>query len=236
MKSHPASACRTGRRRSLLAPVTALAATVALVLSGCGGSVEGQASSGLNDPFRAGGLPAVDGPSGPRPDAPAPEGTVNDTDGGEIDELSLLAVNDIEEFWEKYFAPPLEGSFTPVQELYSYDSEVNTGQTLCGAELYQMINAFFCSKKPTLIAWDRGKLFPVGQKYFGDMAPVGVLAHEYGHAVQYEGELVDRESRTHRCAPLQRGDIRHRREHVDLTHDSLLHARRPRWTVAEGLP
>ena len=53
-----------------------VAACVALLLAGCASTTPGQAVSPLYDPFRAGGLPAEDGPSGIREDAPAPEGDV----------------------------------------------------------------------------------------------------------------------------------------------------------------
>ena len=46
-----------------------------------------------------GGLPAEDGPSGPKPDAPQPSGTVQGTNGGDVDQLALLSLNDIDEFW-----------------------------------------------------------------------------------------------------------------------------------------
>src|SRR5439155_6833666 len=42
-----------------------LGALGAVVLTACGGTVTGHASSPLTDPFRAGGLPVIDGPSGP---------------------------------------------------------------------------------------------------------------------------------------------------------------------------
>src|SRR5690242_14640034 len=112
MKRDPATARGSRPRRSMLMAATALAATAALALSGCAGTVDGEATSGLSDPFKAGGLPAEDGPSGPLPDAPPATGTVNDTDNGEIDEIALLSVNDIEEYWEENFDPPLEGSFS----------------------------------------------------------------------------------------------------------------------------
>src|SRR3978361_760115 len=45
---------------------------LALLVAGCGSTTQGRAVSPLYDPFRAGGLPAQDGPSGIREDAPAP--------------------------------------------------------------------------------------------------------------------------------------------------------------------
>ncbi|MBL3753119.1 peptidase, partial [Mycobacteroides abscessus subsp. massiliense] len=45
-----------------------------------------------------------------------------------------------------------------------------------------------------LIAWDRGVLVPIAIKYFGEMGVVGVLAHEYGHALQYMSGLADKDT------------------------------------------
>ena len=63
----------------------------------------------LWDPDRVGGLPATDGPSGPRANAAAPTGTVENTDNGEVDRLALLAINDIEDFWKQNYSQSLAG-------------------------------------------------------------------------------------------------------------------------------
>lgn len=81
---------------SVRTPIACLAAVV--VIAGCTTVVDGRALSILNDPFRVGGLPATNGPSGARPDAPAASGTVINTNNGAIDKLSLLSVNDIEDY------------------------------------------------------------------------------------------------------------------------------------------
>src|ERR1700712_1922128 len=96
------------RTRSLVAAI----GIVALVIAGCSSSTtQGLAVSPLYDAFRAGGLPAEDGPSGIKDGGPAPDGDVQNTDHGKIDELSLLAVNDIAEFWEKNYSEDLQGTF-----------------------------------------------------------------------------------------------------------------------------
>src|SRR6516165_7518185 len=90
------------RGRAIAAAWAAIACAATLVLvAGCTTFVEGRALSILNDPFRVGDLPAADGPSGPRPDAPSPTGTVVNTNNGPIDKLALLSVNDIEEYWDR---------------------------------------------------------------------------------------------------------------------------------------
>lgn len=157
--------------------------------------VQGKAVSILNDPFRVGGLPATNGPSGAKPNGPAPTGTVLNTNNGPIDKLSLLSVNDIEEFWKANYGAPLKGSFKPVDKLVSYDSKDPSSPIVCHNETYDLVNAFFTSRC-NMIAWDRGVFMPVAQKYFGDMSVNGVLAHEFGHALQTMAQLVTRKDPT----------------------------------------
>ncbi|XBL44978.1 peptidase [Mycobacterium europaeum] len=168
---------------------------VALLVAGCTTVVDGRGVSILDDPFRVAGLPAVDGPSGPRPNGPKPTGTVDNTDGGAIDALGLLSINDIEEYWKQAYGQPLQGSFIPVQGLVSYDSDSQGSPAVCGSATYRNVNAFFTSRCD-LIAWDRGVFLPVGRDNFGDMFITGVLAHEYGHALQQMAKLVTRKDPT----------------------------------------
>ena len=171
------------------------AACVALMLAGCGSTTQGRAVSPLYDPFRAGGLPAEDGPSGIREDAPAPEGDVEGTDGGEADRLATLAVNDVAAFWEENYSESFDGSFAAVEALQSYDSESPSSPEICGGETYDNPNALFCPPDD-LIAWDRGVLVPLGQQFFGDTSIAALLAHEYGHAVQSMAEIIDDDTTT----------------------------------------
>ena len=182
-----------GRGRPAAASLRAAIACAAaiLVVAGCSTFVEGRALSMLNDPFRVGGLPATNGPSGIRPNAPAPTGTVVNTDNGAIDRLSLLSVNDIEEYWKSVYGESLKGTFVPVGKLVSYDSNSPSSPIVCHNDTYKLVNAFFTSRC-NLIAWDRGVFMPVAQKYFGDMSVTGVLAHEFGHALQQMAKLVTR--------------------------------------------
>ena len=143
----------------------------------------------LNDPFRVGDLPAADGPSGPRPNAPAPTGKVVNTNNGPIDKLALLSINDIEEYWKGVYSQSLKGTFKPVDKFVSYDSDDPNSPIICRRKTYKFVNAFFNSRCD-LIAWDRGVLFPLAQRYFGDMSVTGILAHEFGHALQRMAKLV----------------------------------------------
>ncbi|MGV9799959.1 neutral zinc metallopeptidase [Mycobacterium sp. NPDC003449] len=144
----------------------------------------------LFDPERVGGLAVTEGDSGTRPDAPAPARRAENTDGGQIDDLVLRAVDDIEDFWsENYSGGSLFGSFTPVRRLVSFNSDQSPGLEICGANTYGLTNAFYCLNQDVM-AWDRGVAIPVAAQYFGQMGVVGVMAHEYGHAVQNQARLV----------------------------------------------
>jgi predicted metalloprotease len=169
--------------------VAVAAAAVLLVVSGCTTVVVGRAMSVLNDPFRVGDLLAADGTSGIRPKAPAPTGKVENTDNGQIDKLSLLSVNDIEEYWKSVYSQTLKGKFTPVDKLISYDSNDPSSPPVCKTKTYKRVNAAYNSRC-NVIFWDRGDLFVNAQRYFGDMSVTGILAHEYGHALQHMAKLV----------------------------------------------
>lgn len=176
-------------RRGLarLVPVVVCAA----LLTACTPTViDGRATSMLFNPERVGGLPVSEGPSGPRPNAPAPEGTVEYSDDGPMDRLALLAVNDIQDFWADNYEKYLAGQFEPVDTLASYDSTDPNSPELCGSSMYDSPNAAFCFRLNTMI-WDRGVFLPVAQEYFGDMGVVGVIAHEYGHALQWMAGIAD---------------------------------------------
>lgn len=184
---------KRGLGRRLKAAIACAGAV--LVVAGCSTFVEGRALSMLNDPFRVGGLPATNGPSGIRSNAPSPRGTVVNTDNGAIDKLSLLSVNDIEDYWKSVYSQSLKGTFVPVGKLVSYDSNDPASPIVCHNDTYKLVNAFFTSRC-NLIAWDRGVFMPIAQRYFGDMSVNGVLAHEFGHALQQMAKLVTRRDPT----------------------------------------
>ena len=168
-----------------------LATILLMIITGCGSTVAGQGVSPLYDPFKVGGMPAVTGPSGIRDNAPPTTGTVLNTDDGPVDHLALLAVNDIAEYWSQNYSPALPGEFIPVKRLVSYDSTDRSSPRICGGRTYEMVNAFYCPPMH-LMAWDRGVMVPVGQKFFGDMSIAALMAHEYGHAVQRMADMMDR--------------------------------------------
>lgn len=164
------------------------AACVAVLIAGCSPVTQGQAVSTLYDPFRAGGLPAQDGPSGVKDDAPQPTGEVQGSDGGDIDKLALLSVNDIAEFWGQNYGD-LDGTFAPIENLLSYDSDDPSSPMVCNTDTYGEPNAFYCPSKE-IMAWDRGVMVPIGREFFGDVSVAALMAHEYGHAVQHMAGLV----------------------------------------------
>lgn len=170
-------------------------AAAVLLAAGCSTFVDGRALSMLNDPFLVGGLPATNGPSGIRSNAPSPTGKVLNTDNGAIDKLALLSVNDIEDYWQSVYSQSLKGKFVPVGKMVSYDSNDPSSPTVCFNDTYKLVNAFYTSRC-NLIAWDRGVFMPIAQKYFGDMSVTGVLAHEFGHALQQMANLVTRRDPT----------------------------------------
>jgi len=174
---------------------TLTAGAVALLVAGCATTTPGVAVSPVYDPFRAGGLPAQDGPSGLRDDAPEPKGDVHGTDGGAADRLATLGVDDVAEFWEKNYSDSFDGSFTAIGDLESYNSESPSSPAICGGETYDNPNALFCPPDH-LIAWDRGVLVPLGQQFFGDTSIAALLAHEYGHAIQGMAQLVNDDTST----------------------------------------
>nr|WP_120313700.1 peptidase [Mycobacterium alsense] len=184
---------RSDMSRRLKAAIAGVGA--ALVVAGCTTFVDGRALSMLNDPFRVGGLPAANGRSGIRPNAPSPTGTVINTNNGPIDKLSLLSMNDIEEYWKSVYSQSLKGTFVPVGKMVSYDSEDPRSPIVCHNDTYDLVNAFF-SSRCNLVAWDRAVFMPVAQRYFGDMSVTGVLAHEFGHALQQMAKLVTRRDPT----------------------------------------
>ena len=168
-------------RRPHTLPRLLAAAAAAMTLASCG-TISGRPVSVFEDPFKVGGLEAVEGPTGLRPDAKAESREVTDTDGGEIDLLAGQSVSDLEEFWKFAFPDVFDGELTPVTELFSWDSDAYDG-TFCGETTEGLVNAGFCERDAT-IGWDRTVLMPSLRNAYGDMAITMVLAHEYGHAIQ----------------------------------------------------
>jgi predicted metalloprotease len=165
-------------------------ASVALTVAGCSQAtvLDGRAVSMRYDPYRVAGLPTSNGASGPRAAAPSAAGRVENTDDGEIDRAALMAVEDIEDFWSQHYSDAFAGTFAPVSRLVSVDPRAS--MTVCNEDASAFdYNALYCAPDD-LIAWDRVDLMPVAKEFFGDMTINGLLAHEYGHALQTRAGLV----------------------------------------------
>ena len=168
----------------------AAACTLILLLSGCAHMLDGKAVSSFADPFRVGGLQAVDGPTGLRPDAPPPDREVKDTDGGRIDQLAAQSVSDLEAFWTTTYPNSFDGDFRPASSLLSWDPARPRG-TFCRSRTFLLVNAAYCYLDNT-IGWDRRILLPALRRAYGDMAIPMVLAHEYGHAIARTAGITKR--------------------------------------------
>src|SRR3954451_15990974 len=130
--------------------------TVLLIVTGCNATVlSGHPKSMRYDPARVGGLEVSAGPSGRRPTSPPPSGTVDNTDGGAIDRLALLAANDIEMFWKEQYPKTFGGPLRPVALLLSVDPADPFSPRVCGASPEEITgNAAYCDNSNS-INWDR---------------------------------------------------------------------------------
>src|ERR1700756_2855224 len=140
-------------------------------------------------------LAVADGPSGPRENAPTPTGRVYNTDGGAADTLALLAINDIEQFWQQTYNNFLKGTFTPIHQLISYDSNDLGSPRICGRGTYRLVNAFYC-RNDNLMAWDRGVLVPTAQHFFGEKSRPAAIAPGVAQRSQQKARPVNRQTPT----------------------------------------
>lgn len=175
--------------RTLLIRILVVLLT-AVTTTACATTLAGTPVSVFADPFKVAGMQATDGPTGFRPDAIAPTREAEGTDDGQIDEIAVQSISDIEEYWDSVFSQVFPGEFRPVSALISWDADEFDG-SFCDEETYGLVNAGFCSVDKT-IGWDRGTLFPSLRRANGDMGITMVLAHEYGHSVQKQAKLNKR--------------------------------------------
>lgn len=159
----------------------ALLAVAAVAVSGCGGKSGGPVQD--TGAGSVAGLPVTHFESGLKPGAPTPNVDVKNADGGEDDKLATAAIDDVQTYWAERLPADFGQQFEPVKSLLSYDSRSDSEQTGCGS-VKKLMNAFYCSVDDS-VAWDRGVLLPMLRQRFGPMSVVVVLAHEFGHAVQY---------------------------------------------------
>lgn len=174
---------------------TAILACGVLGLSACANTVDGQPVSQLGNAYQVAGLPAVDGPSGLRPHPKPAERVVHGTDDGEMDRLAVNAVADIEDFWQEAYPKTFWAKFHPVDSLMSWNSDGPGTAEFCDNPTIGFDNAGYCINRNSL-GWDRGVLLPKLVRMFGSMAVPMTLAHEYGHAVAHQSEMVDSRTQT----------------------------------------
>lgn len=163
---------------------------VTVTVAACSTAIVGTPVSVFADPFKVGGLAAVDGPTGMRPN-PKPESReVVGTDGGDVDRIAGQSVSDLEEFWKFAYPDAFDGELQPVKALISWDADAYDGM-FCDETTAGLVNAGYCQPDDT-IGWDRGVLMPALRRAHGDMAITMVMAHEYGHAIQKMATLNPR--------------------------------------------
>ncbi|SDE13014.1 metallopeptidase [Rhodococcus tukisamuensis] len=177
--------------RARAAVVGVAVALAAILLAGCASTTGGRAVSIYANPFTVAGLPATDGPSGPRPDVPDASLPVRGADGSAADVLATNAVDDIAAFWGVEYPKVFAGDFQPVTDLASWDPDAPPAHsdTFCGDNTHGVVNAGYCTRDGS-IGWDRTTLLPTLMSTFGPMAVVMVMAHEYGHAIQHDSGLA----------------------------------------------
>ncbi len=73
-----------------------------LLVAGCARLMDGEPVSVFADPFHVGGLPAVNGYSGLRPDAPPPMVATGGSDDGAVDEVARQSITDIDDVGRDY--------------------------------------------------------------------------------------------------------------------------------------
>ncbi|HEY9312846.1 neutral zinc metallopeptidase, partial [Williamsia sp.] len=180
--------------------ISGLVGVCLLVSTGCASReervvVDGDPVSVYSDPFTVAGLPVSDGPSGLREGAGEPVLDIDNADSGEIDTLMAAALLDLETYWKQAFEPAFGTEFKTGLGFVSWDAEAprSASVTFCGDSTYGHVNAAFCPPRDQ-IGWDRGILMPALLEEFGPMAPVTVIAHEYGHYIQTLAGIDDEAS------------------------------------------
>lgn len=157
----------------------------ALTLTSCATAISGVPSSPLSDPDRIGGVSVAAVDSGTRADAPAPTVQVRGTDGGSIDRLGALAVDDVQQFWSEQVLPG-NAAYVPVSGVTSWDSRSGAIE-FCDTKLTGP-NAAFCIPDRT-VGWDRAMMGVMAES-MGDLGAVLIISHEIGHAVDAQTRRV----------------------------------------------
>ena len=108
------------------------------------------------------------------------------------DAILRQTVASLDRHWAKWLPEIYESKYRRLKGgLYAYRSDTVTPK--CDGSRYPYIlireNAFYCPGDD-LIAWDDEGLFPRLAKEHGELLLGVVLAHEWGHAIQYRADLT----------------------------------------------
>jgi predicted metalloprotease len=166
---------RTRRPASALRLTAPLLLTIAL--SACTTAVAGE-------PVSAGSVVTNAEPGQPGGVDPS---FIENTDGGQIDQLAAAVLTDVRAYWTETFPATFDGK--EWEDLSGGYFSVDTAATdapapPCVDKASDVEgNAFYCPSED-VIAWDRAALLPVLKERFGEASVMLVLAHEMGHAVQ----------------------------------------------------
>jgi predicted metalloprotease len=110
------------------------------------------------------------------------------------DALMRQTIASLDRHWSKWLPDVYDTEYRRLKGgLYAYRSDSVTPECEGSRFPYILIreNAFYCPGDD-LIAWDDEGLFPRLAKKHGDLLLSVVLAHEWGHAVQYRANLTYR--------------------------------------------
>lgn len=123
---------------------------------------------------------------------------IENTDGGEIDQLAAAVLTDVRAYWTETFPTTFDGQ--EWEDLsggyYSVDTaSADAPPPPCVEKATDVEgNAFYCPSED-VIAWDRAALLPVLKERFGEASVMLVLAHEMGHAVQRRAGITIEQQR-----------------------------------------
>lgn len=160
-------------------------AAVAITLSGCHGG------GGVPEPATpegpvVGGVTVVGTFSGLKDGVAPSQRVVEGSDGGTVDRIGALAVDDVEDFWREH-GLPRGGAYSLLDRVSSYDGVAAYGDPeFCGIGVSGP-NAMYCVPEHS-ITWDRVGLLPTTHRDAGDVGVVTIIAHEIGHAVDAQVE------------------------------------------------
>lgn len=173
-----------GLRRPVLITVLAVAVGLAGVAcsskKGSGSGSQAQSVAANN----VAGLPITHGDSGLKPGAPSPDLQVKGDANTEDDKLAEASIADVQAYWKDQLPADFDMTFKPVEQFYSYDSNGPDQKIGCDQNGKGQYNAFYCGSDDS-ISWDRGGLLPDLRESQGPITVVAVLAHEFGHAIQF---------------------------------------------------